>query len=156
MHSDFSLKTARRAWTTLATRNLHVGIFKSPHHPPPLPPPPLFFRKSSFRIESCRKMFFGSMARWCGGSAVPILKYRRSVSFVRSGMSDESDQAGLILISRFLRFPYKKFLDELHSSTESCDTSASSAAFFEVRNVLGSAEVKFSTSETKPTSYFIF
>ena len=34
-------------------------------------------------------------------------------------MSDESDQAGLILISRFLRFPYEKFLDELHSSTES-------------------------------------
>ena len=71
-------------------------------------------------------------------------------------MSDESDQARLILISRFLRFPYEKFLDELRSSTESCDTSASSAAFFEVRNVLGSAEVKFSTSETKPTSSFIF
>ena len=75
-------------------------------------------------------------------------------------MSDESDQAGLIcmLISRFLRLPYEKFLDELciHSSTESCDTSASSAAFFEVRNVLRSAEVKFSTSETKPTSSFIF
>ena len=72
-------------------------------------------------------------------------------------MSDESDLAGLILISRFLRFPYEKFLDELHhSSTESCDTSASSAAFFEVRNVLGSAEVKFSTSETKPTSSIFF
>ena len=56
-------------------------------------------------------------------------------------MSDESDQAGLILISRFLRYPHEKFLDELRSSTESCDTSASSAAFFEVRNVLGSAEV---------------
>ena len=55
-------------------------------------------------------------------------------------MSDESDQAGLILVSHFLRFPYEKFLDELHSSTESYDTSASSAAFFEVRNVLGSAE----------------
>ena len=67
-------------------------------------------------------------------------------------MRDESDQAGLILISRF---PYEKFLDELHSSAESCDTSASSAAFFEVRNVLGSAEVKFSTSETKPTSSFL-
>ena len=40
-------------------------------------------------------------------------------------MSDESDQAGLILISRFLRFPYEKFLDELLSSTESCDISAS-------------------------------
>ena len=60
-------------------------------------------------------------------------------------MSDESDQAGLILISRFLHFPYEKFLEELHSFTKSCDTSASSAAFFEVRNVLGSAEVKFST-----------
>ena len=48
-------------------------------------------------------------------------------------MSDESDQAGLILISRFLRFPYEKFLDELDSSTASCDTFASSAAFFEVR-----------------------
>ena len=71
-------------------------------------------------------------------------------------MRDESDQAGLILISRFLRFPYEKFLDELDSSTASCDTSTSSAAFFEVRNVLGSAEVKFSTSETKPTSSFIF
>ena len=71
-------------------------------------------------------------------------------------MSDESDQAELILITRFLRFPHEKFLDELHSSTESCDTSASSAAFFEVRNVVGSAEVKFSTSETKPTSSFIF
>ena len=68
-------------------------------------------------------------------------------------MSDESDA---ILISRFLRFPYEKSLDELHSSTKSCDTSASSAVFFEVRNVLGSAEVKFSTSETKPTSSFIF
>ena len=63
-------KTARRAWTTLATRNLHVGIFKSPHPPPPL------FRTPSFRIE----MFFGSMARWCGGgSSVPILKYLRVV-----------------------------------------------------------------------------
>ena len=71
-------------------------------------------------------------------------------------MSDESDQAGLILSSRFLRFPYEKFFDELHSSTESCDTYASSAAFFEVRNVLGSAEVKFSTSDTKPTLSFIF
>ena len=65
---------------------------------------------------------------------------------------DETDQAGLILNSRFLPFPYEKFADELHSSTENCDTSASSAAFFEVRNVLGSAEVKVSTSETKPTS----
>ena len=71
-------------------------------------------------------------------------------------MSDECDQAGLILISRILRFPYEKFLDELHSSAESCDTSASYAAFFEVRNVLGSAEVKFGTSETKPTSFFYF
>ena len=72
-------------------------------------------------------------------------------------MSDESDQTGLILSSRFLRFPYEKlFMDELHSSTESCDTYASSAAFFEVRNVLGSAEVKFSTSETKPTLSIIF
>ena len=70
-------------------------------------------------------------------------------------MSDKSDQTGLTLISRFLRFPYEKFSDELHSSYESCDTSASSAAFFEVRNVLGSAEVKFSMSETKPYSYFI-
>ena len=61
-----------------------------------------------------------------------------------------------ILISSFLRFPYEKFLDELLSSTENCDTSASSAAFFEVRNVLGSAQVKFSNSETKPTSSFIF
>ena len=72
---------------------------------------------------------------------------------VQHSLADESDQAGLILISRFLRFPYEKFLDELHSSTESCDTSAT---FFEVCNVLGSAEVKFSTSETKPTSSFIF
>ena len=24
-------------------------------------------------------MFSGSMARWCGGSSVPILKYRRAV-----------------------------------------------------------------------------
>ena len=78
------------------------------------------------------------------------------MAFGRSGMSDESDQAGPILISRFLRFPYEKFLDELDSSTSSCDTSASSAAFFEVRNVLRSAEVKFSPSETKPTSSFIF
>ena len=55
----------------------------------------------------------------------------------------------------FLPFPYKKSANELHSSTENCDTSASSsAAFVEVRNVLGSAEVKFSTSETKPTSSF--
>ena len=51
-------------------------------------------------------------------------------------MSDESDQAGLILIARFLRFPYEKLSDSLDSSTASCDTSASSAAFFEVRNVL--------------------
>ena len=50
-------------------------------------------------------------------------------------MSDESDQAWLILISRFLRFPYEKFFDELRSSTENCVTSASSAALFEVRNV---------------------
>ena len=71
-------------------------------------------------------------------------------------MSDESDQAGLILSSRFLRFPYEKFLDELHSSTESCDTYASSAVFFEIRNVLGLPEVKFSTFETKPTLSFIF
>ena len=32
-------------------------------------------------------------------------------------MSDESDQAGLILIARFLRFPYEKFMDSLDSST---------------------------------------
>ena len=51
-------------------------------------------------------------------------------------MSDESDQAGLILIARFLRFPYEKLSSSLDSSTASCDTSASSAAFFEVRNVL--------------------
>ena len=49
-------------------------------------------------------------------------------------MSDESDQAGLILIARFLRFPYEKLSNSLDSSA-SCDTSASSAAFFEVRNV---------------------
>ena len=85
-----------------------------------------------------------------------ILETPSNCVFVRSGMSDESDQAGLILISRFLRLPYEKFLDELRSSTESCDTSASSAAFFEVRNVLGSAEVKFSTSKTKRISSFIF
>ena len=41
-------------------------------------------------------------------------------------MSDESDQAGLILISRFLRFPYEKFLDELRSSTDFCGQERSS------------------------------
>ena len=44
-------------------------------------------------------------------------------------MSDESDQAGLILIARFLRFPYEKLSNSLDSSTASCDTSASSAVF---------------------------
>ena len=44
-------------------------------------------------------------------------------------MSDESDQAGLILIAHFLRFPYEKLSNSLDSSTASCDTSASSAAF---------------------------
>ena len=61
-------KAARRAWTTLATRNLHVvGRFNSPNSPAPPPS-----RQSSFRIESCRKMFFGSMARSCGGGAASI------------------------------------------------------------------------------------
>ena len=50
-------------------------------------------------------------------------------------MRDESDEGGLILISRFLPFSYEKFVHELYSSNENCDTSASSAAFFEVRNV---------------------
>ena len=36
----------------------------------------------------------------------------------------------------FLPFSYEKTAYELHSSNENCDTSASSAAFFEVRNVL--------------------
>ena len=51
-------------------------------------------------------------------------------------MSDEAYQAGFILIASFLRFPYEKLSNSLDSSTASCDTSASSAAFFEVRNVL--------------------
>ena len=69
-------KAGRRALTTLAIRNLHVvGRFNSLHPPPPAS------RQSSFRIESCRKMFFGSMARSCGGGTVPILllKYRRTL-----------------------------------------------------------------------------
>ena len=69
-------KAARQAWTTLATRNLHVvGRFNSLNSPPP-PPPTVFLR-----IESCRKMFFGSMARSCGRGAASILllKYRRTL-----------------------------------------------------------------------------
>ena len=62
---------------TLATRNLHVvGRFNNPNSPAPPPS-----RQSSFRIESCRKMFFGSLARSCGGGAASILllKYRRTL-----------------------------------------------------------------------------
>ena len=33
-------------------------------------------------------------------------------------MSDESDQAGLILIARFLRFPYEKLSNSLDSSPQ--------------------------------------
>ena len=70
-------KAARRAWNTLATRNLHVvGRFNSLNSPASPPS-----RQSSFRIESCRKMFFGSMARSCGGGAASILllKYQRTL-----------------------------------------------------------------------------
>ena len=68
-------KAARRAWTTLATRNLHeVGRFNSPYSPPPLPTVFLSNRKLP-------QMFFGSMARSCGGSAAAILllKFRRTL-----------------------------------------------------------------------------
>ena len=47
----------------------------------------------------------------------------------------QSDEREFVLISRFLPFSYEKFAYELHSSNENCDTSASFAAFFEVRNV---------------------
>ena len=76
-------------------------------------------------------------------------------------MSDKSDQAGLTLISRFLRFPYEKFSDELHSSYESCDTSASSAALCPKLNhihilfYLGNLDER-SSSSAGPAAFFVF
>ena len=75
-NSKPKLQRSRRALTTIATRDLHVvGRFNNPHSPTPS-------RQSSFRMESCRNIFFSSMARSCVGGEVPILllKYRRSSS----------------------------------------------------------------------------
>ena len=61
--------------------------------------------------------------------------------------------------SRFLPFPYEKFADELHSSTEIAAPPlvpprfSRSATFWDER---ATVEVKFSTSEIKQTSSFIF
>ena len=67
------------------------------------------------------------------------------------------DKAGLILISRFLPFPYEKFAYELlHSYPPKFVTPPlvpSRLSFWDER---ATAEVKISTSETKQASSFIF
>ena len=64
-------KTARRAWTTLAKRNLHVGTFKSPHHPPPPTPPPSSERLP-FESKAAGKC---SSAPWLAGAEVARFPY---------------------------------------------------------------------------------
>ena len=59
-------KTARRAWTMLATRNLHVGIFNSP---PPHPPSPESLPFESKAAEKC------SSAPWLAGAEIAPFPY---------------------------------------------------------------------------------
>ena len=64
-------KTARRTWTTLATRNLHVGIFNSPHHPHP-PRPPSSSESLPFESKAAEKC---CSAPWLTGAEVARSPY---------------------------------------------------------------------------------
>ena len=65
-----------------------------------------------------------------------ILERPLRVRRLRLSYRYDSDERRFILISRFRYSRMRNSRMGLHFSDEDCDTSASSAAFFEVRNVL--------------------
>ena len=87
-------KTARWAWTTLATRNLHVGIFNSSPAPPTSESFP-FESKAAEKRSSAPWLAGAEVARFSysniGGLFVNVLCFRHNCSKKDAGKAGGGD-----------------------------------------------------------------